>query len=508
MGGQNLQNSRSQSATTISPENVGALKEKWIFTTGGDVSATPAVYGGTVYFPDWGGYFYAVNATTGALQWSKPVSSWTGVPGDWARNDPAVDGDTLILGDQIGQLATWTQAGGLKGAGAKVIAVNRFTGALIWSTQVDAFPTTMITGSPVIYNGVVYVGVTSAEEYVSTTPGYPCCSSSGSVVALSENSGAILWKTYMVPTNLGYSGGSVWDSTPVIDATRNLIYVGTGNNFAVPQVVETCFANNENNPYCNASNDYFDSVVALDLATGRIKWATHTLYYDASNGTCVNESAGVGDCPSPEGPDYDFGGNGPNTLGSTLLGIGQKSGVYWALNRATGTVVWKTQVGPGGGYGGIEWGTAFDGISIYVPVSNSDYTSYALRPGGAKVNGGSWAALNPSSGQIIWQTATPGSCSPAVSGYEQGCMGVGPASVANGVVFVGSMDVNPQNPTMFALSAATGEVLWSYAAGSSVIAAPAIASDNSIYWGSGYARVARYGRLGTGNNKLFAFSIR
>jgi len=120
------------------------------------------------------------------------------------------------------------------------------------------------------------------------------------------------------------------------------------------------------------------------------------------------------------------------------------------------------------------------------------------------VNGGSRAALNPSSGQISWQTATPGSCSPAVSGYQQGCMALGPASVANGVVFVGSMDVNPQNPTIFALSAATGEVLWSFVAGSSVIAAPAI-SGNSVYWGSGYSRLGP--SLSTSNNKLFAFSI-
>ena len=150
--------------TTITPENVGALKQKWVFTTGGDVSATPAVYDGTVYFPDWAGNFYAVNATTGALVWSKTVSSWTGVPGDYARDDPAIAGDTLILGDQAGKLATWTQAGGLTGAGARVIAVNRLTGALIWSTQVDSFPTAFITGSPVIYNGVVYVGVASHEE--------------------------------------------------------------------------------------------------------------------------------------------------------------------------------------------------------------------------------------------------------------------------------------------------------------------------------------------------------
>ena len=175
MGGQNLQNSRSQSVTTISPQNVGALKQKWVFTTRGDVSATPAVYDGTVYFPDWGGYFYAVNATTGALQWSTWVGHWTGVTGDWARSDPAIDGDTLILGDTAGARANWTTANGLTGPGARVIAVNRLTGALKWSTQVETFPAAYITGSPVIYNGVVYIGVSSNEEDLAVKEAYPCC---------------------------------------------------------------------------------------------------------------------------------------------------------------------------------------------------------------------------------------------------------------------------------------------------------------------------------------------
>ncbi len=78
-------------------------------------------------------------------------------------------------------------------------------------------------------------------------------------------------------------------------------------------------------------------------------------------------------------------------LGSDLIGIGQKSGIYWALNPDTGTVVWQTQVGPGSGFGGIEWGTAYDGTSICVPISNWEYLGYSLQPGGAKVNGGSWA---------------------------------------------------------------------------------------------------------------------
>ncbi len=232
MGGQSLQNSRSQSVTTTSPQNVGALKQKWVFTTGGDVSATPAVYDGTVYFPDWGGYFYAVNASTGALQWSTWVGHWTDVQDDWARSDPAIDGNTLILGDGAGASAKWTAIDGLSGPGARVIAVNRKTGALKWSTQVETFPAAFITGSPVIYNGVVYVGVFSNEEALAVTKAYPCCSFRGSVVALDEASGAKLWQTYMAPS--GYRGAAVRGSTPVIDAARNSIYVDTGNNYSVP----------------------------------------------------------------------------------------------------------------------------------------------------------------------------------------------------------------------------------------------------------------------------------
>jgi polyvinyl alcohol dehydrogenase (cytochrome) len=501
MGGQNLDNTRTQKQGPINPRTVANLKLKWVFTAGSDVTATPAVVGNTVYFPDFAGNFYAVNATTGALVWSRTVSTWTGVANDFARDDPAFDNQTLFLGDEAGAIATWTQAGGLVGGGARVIAVNAATGALKWATQVDAFPAAMVTSSPAVYNGVVYVGVATGEESNAATAGYPCCSSSGSVVALDEKSGKLLWRTKTVPTGACdsggcYSGGSVWDSTPVIDPDRNSIYVGTGNNFSVPGYVKTCFTNNQNNPLCADSSDHFDSVLALDLTTGAIKWTVRGWNYDDWNTACIFNPAGTGNCPSPAGPDYDFGGSGPNMLtvngNSNLLGIGQKSGLYWALNPSTGRVVWKTQVGPGSSLGGIEWGTAFDGTSIYVPIANLFGIPYTLQPSGTTANGGSWAALNPSNGQIVWQTATPSAS-----------MALGPASAANGVVFAGSMDVNPQNPTMFALDASTGTVLWSYVPGSSVNAAPAIAGD-SIYWGSGYRKL---GALGTANNKVFGFSI-
>src|SRR5215472_2078145 len=74
MGGQNLTNWRNQGDTPISSDNVAKLKTRWVFTTGGDVSATPAVANGIVYFPDFAGNFYAVNAKSGALVWKHQVS--------------------------------------------------------------------------------------------------------------------------------------------------------------------------------------------------------------------------------------------------------------------------------------------------------------------------------------------------------------------------------------------------------------------------------------------------
>ena len=62
MFGQDATNSASTQQTSLTPGNVNRLQPKWTFTTGGDVSARAAVVGGVVYFPDWKGNLYAVNA--------------------------------------------------------------------------------------------------------------------------------------------------------------------------------------------------------------------------------------------------------------------------------------------------------------------------------------------------------------------------------------------------------------------------------------------------------------
>src|SRR4051795_13739443 len=77
IAGNTLGNLRYQPAEhTISVRNAGRLAPKWVFTTAGDVSATPTYQSHTVYFPDWAGNLYAVNADTGRLLWSHAVSAY------------------------------------------------------------------------------------------------------------------------------------------------------------------------------------------------------------------------------------------------------------------------------------------------------------------------------------------------------------------------------------------------------------------------------------------------
>src|SRR4029077_6407575 len=138
IAGQNLSNTWSQPAEhSISPRNVKGLKPKWVFTTGGDVSATPTVDGDAVYFPDWSGNLFAVKKDSGRLIWSRKISDYDGVPGAISRVSPAVDHDQLIIGDILSSKEVHN--------GANVISVDRETGALRWITQVETHPAAIIT---------------------------------------------------------------------------------------------------------------------------------------------------------------------------------------------------------------------------------------------------------------------------------------------------------------------------------------------------------------------------
>jgi len=484
-------NDTTNSATnnsSISTKNVNQLTPKWTFTTGGDVSARAAVVNNVAYFPDWAGNLFAVDAGRGNLIWSHQFSDY-GLPANThSRSTPAVDGDDMYIGTQ---------------EGAWLLKIDVRTGRLDWKTQLEsADPFAIITTSPVVQGNVVYTGVASSQEASAAfIPGFVCCTARGSVVAVSANKGAIQWKTYTVPT--GYSGGGVWGSNPVVDTSRKTVFVGTGNNYSKPTdpAYLACIAGGGVETNCLSPNDHVDSILALDMRTGAVKWAKRLVTWQQYGVTDGSDDWNVAcfippftNCPAaPTGPDYDFG-SGPNEITykpqhggpKTIIGAGQKSGIYYALDPDTGALLWQTQVGPGSSLGGMEWGSASDGQRIYVAIANFYGIPYS---GGSA---GSWAALDPATGAILWQKADP-----------NGAIDLGPLAVSNGVVYAPSMSGSATAPTMLALDAATGSTLWSFPAGSSVIGGATIVKD-TVYWGSGYAHLGIAGF--TGNNKFYAFS--
>ena len=306
--GHDIHNTRNaEDEHLLDASRIAEIKPLWTLTTDGNVAATPTVVGGLVYAPDFGGSLWAVDSATGQVIWKNAISTYTGVPGDVSRTTPAHWHGALIMGDGAQTVSAQE--------GATVFAVDAKSGRPMWRTKVEADPTAMITGAPVVDDGVVFVGAASKAEMQDRPTTFR-----GSVLALSADTGKILWQTYM--TKEGYTGAGVWGSTPAVDHDAGLVYVATGNNYSVPAGV--CGAPERLNCTPSPADNHIDSIVALDVKTGRVVWATRTLTDDVS--TSFNHV---------DGPDYDFA-QGPSLFTTmidgkptTLLGAGQKSGVYW-----------------------------------------------------------------------------------------------------------------------------------------------------------------------------------
>ena len=452
----------------IGVSNVGRLAPRWVFTTAGDVSATATVAAGTVFVPDWGGKLWAINAETGKADWSHAIAGYDGVPGDVSRTSPAYWNGEIVIGTGAQTISALD--------GAYVVGINARNGTMLWRTQVDSNPAAIVTSSPTVDDGIVYVGTSSKDQDLSAPPTFR-----GSVLALSATTGKILWRTRTVPA--GYTGGAVWGSQPVVDHATGLLYVGVGDNYSAPHGVCTSPAQADCTPRGPA--DHIDSVLGLNLTTGAIDWYKDTLSADTWTIAMPNDS-----------PDYDFGADPQlyttdiNGKPTQLLGIGQKSGVYWALNPATGAVVWQAQAGPGGTLGGIEWGTATDGRHIFIAEANSSHVPTTITtPNGTKttITSGFFTALNAATGAVDWQVPDP-------QGGET--MDDSFVSSANGVMYAGSAAATGTN--MYALDASTGKILWSYASGGAEFAGASIAGG-TVYWGSGYHN--------GDNDKLYAFTL-
>jgi polyvinyl alcohol dehydrogenase (cytochrome) len=548
--GGNLHNTHhAENERTITADNVHRLRPKWTFETTGSVSAIPTLSETQLYFTDWGsplrpdvfppgGRLYAVDRQSGAEVWSRSITSYS--PHqiyNLSRSSPAIAGDLLIFGDWMNAPAELLF--GVLGlnpgpSGTSLYAVRRSTGELVWKTVLESHPLSMVTQSPVVHDGTVYVGVSSKESGVAKAP-YPCCNFRGSFLAVDLATGAIKWQRYLVPDNGGrpggFSGGAVWGSSPSIDTERGVVYITTGQNYDVPAPLKDCMRLHKGEPEVqqrecveklDPPDNLHNAVVALDLDDGEVRWAKKLWNYDAWNFACDPRIVPwippfPGNCPDPEGEDFDFGQSPMlytakvNGRPRDLVAVGQKSGIFWAFDPDRGgEVVWRTRVGPGGKQGGMEFGAATDGQRIYTQITNFEHTEFELTAGtqkGRKVNGGIWAALDAATGELLWQTPDPSSVLPLKgtlvhpiygAGLGEGffAMAMGPMTVANGVVFAGSMD---QRGHFYAFDAATGQIRWSFASGGSSMSAPSVA-NGVLYWGSGYP-------VGSNNNKLYAFEL-
>jgi polyvinyl alcohol dehydrogenase (cytochrome) len=346
--GVDLQNTRFQPSADarLTAEQVQRLKLKWAFGYPGLFAAysQPAVKVGRVFVGGPLGQVYALDARTGCTYWV--FQALGGVRGAVTIGP----GETAYFGDTR----------------AYVYAVDSKSGNLIWKQQVDDHPLARVTSSVKLYDGRLYLGISSREEWLSASLEYECCTFRGSVVALDAKTGKILWKTHMISappkpirknsfeTQLyGPSGAGVWGS-PTIDEKLKVLYVGTGDNYTEPPT------------------ELSDSIVALNLQNGTVVWSRQITLGDAFNGGCLQEDKSS--CPKKPGPDFDFGASTIfRTLpsGRRILIAGQKSGTVYALDPDNkGEILWQTKVGGGGVLGGVQWGMASDTDRVFAAVSD------------------------------------------------------------------------------------------------------------------------------------------
>ena len=465
-------NARHQTEETIlNKNNVDQLELKWAFAFPDATRARsqPVVTPEVTYIGSQEGTVYALDNSSGCPWWTFSADAEV-------RGAIYVDADeqgipeTLLFGDFAGS----------------AYAVNAQTGELIWKRLVHDHPQATLTGSVIAHGETVVVPVSSLEVLLAARVGYSCCSFRGAVVALNISNGEELWRTYTTdqprPTivstagvqQYGPSGAPIW-SSPTIDAKRNLVYVGTGENYSSP------------------ANELSDAVLALNLDTGEIVWSAQLTKDDAWNGAC---SRGTPNCPEEDGPDYDIGASPILTQdenGRDIIMVGQKSGMVYALDPANnGSLVWERRAGSGGTMGGIHYGMSSSGEKLFVGVSdlptNNPYNVGPAHPG--------VHALKPSTGEILWRNDLPDKCEQSQFLCWRG-ISAAVSSTAD-LVFAGGLD-----GILRAFDTDDGEILWETntrqsfgerngieARGGSIEADGPVIANGQVYITSGYEKWA------------------
>jgi polyvinyl alcohol dehydrogenase (cytochrome) len=493
--GREVTNSRYQPQPGLHAADLPRLAVKWAYGFhGGLAYGQPTVMDGRVFITSYSGRVYSIDARSGCTYWTFDAASSSRTAISVSQpSRPGQPGGAVYFGDDSGM----------------VYGLDAQSGKLLWKTSADASPYARITGAPTLYRDRLYVPVSSSEEGLASNPKFGCCTFRGSVVVMDTRTGRIVWKSYLVPDEpkptskssagtqlFGPAGIAVW-SAPTIDAKRGLVYVGTGNS------------------YTDVDLPMSDAIVALDIATGKVRWVNQVTPSDnwivgctmGALHQCPNgrqcDKPGQGNCPVKVGPDYDFGASpilGDLPDGRQIILAGQKSGVVYGLDPDhDGRLIWQTAVGGGSGIGGVGWGPAIDRYKVYVGIADVLGDN---APGGL-------SALSLTTGVTQWHTPP---AAPVCGWGERNCFQAqGQAiTVMPGVVFSGSTDGH-----LRAYATATGKLVWDVdtakeyvavnqvkASGGSLNHGGVTVVDGVVYVNSGYGRL-----FGQPGNVLLAFTI-
>lgn len=468
--GNNLRNTRFQSAEKggISKQKAPRLKLQWAFGFPGAARARsqPAVTPEAIFTGSQSGLFYALDTGSGCVWWTFSAKSEV-------RSAPTISTDengiaeTLYFGDFE----------------ANVYAVEAETGELLWTRSIKDHPAGTITGSMTLHEGRLFVPMSSTEIINAYSSDYECCTFRGGVIALDAKTGEPVWRFHTVPEPkqagknsegidiYAPSGAPVW-SSPTIDAKRGLLYVGTGENYSSP------------------ANDRSDAIIALKLSTGAVEWVRQTISGDAWNGACSRNGSRP-NCPIEDGPDFDFGAPPiltKLTSGKDIILAGQKSGMLFGLDPdEEGKIIWQTRAGMGGFNGGVHWGMATDGQTLFVGIADTPGNKFAEGPPRQGIHG-----YDPATGNALWSKLEPNVC----EDNEHKCRTAlsSPPTISSGMIFTGAL-----NGILRVYNSEDGEILWTTdtrrkyetingidARGGSIDSAGAVVAGGLLIVNSGY----------------------
>ena len=446
----------------INTRNVASLAPVWTHEMGGEraLQMTPLVIDGVMYVAAVN-EVRALDARSGRQIWrfARPQT-----PGLVPTGDPAsgINRSIAVLGNRVF----------LQTDHAHLLAVDRQTGALLWDVEMaDARQNYGATGALLIVNDLVIAGISAGDEGVR-----------GFLDAYRASTGERAWRFWTVPAR-GEPGSETWVGkalehgcattwlTGSYDPTANLLYWPTGN--PCPDY---------NGDERKGDNLYSSSVIALDPATGRLRWhfqfTPHDLHdWDANQ--------------PPMLIDANFRG-----VPRKLLAVANRNGFFYVLDRLTGAMLmaepfvknltWASGIGADGrpkllpGYendvdgtrtcpavsGAANWpSSAFNPATglFYVMASeacavyrkNTDWfelgkSFYGGTTKPATIDGGGkfLRALDLESGKLMWEV-------PKVGG---GVTGSGLMSTAGGLVVYG----DNMGGALIAVDAKTGQRLWQF----------------------------------------------